>query len=92
MLDDIRRQIASLSEKDRLCLLNELLVAYVATVDGEMSIINDADEIVGTVIPAARRALLISSELLDRMENGPYKGKRKPNSDVLKNLPILMGP
>ena len=87
MLDDIRNRIAGLKEKDRLCLLNELLVAYVRTIDDERLIMDETGEAVGTVIPVDQRCLLISSELLDRIENGPYKSATKPMSEILKNLP-----
>jgi len=87
MLEEIRSQIASLSQNDRMCLLNELLVAYVKTINDEMFIIDDTGEVIGVVMNEEQRSLLISSELLDRMDKGPYKHATKPMADILKNLP-----
>lgn len=87
MLDEIRRQIAGLSDRDRHCLLNELLVAYVSTINDEMFIVDGAGEVVGVVMTEEQRCLLFSTELLDRLENGPYKSATKPMAEVLKNLP-----
>jgi hypothetical protein len=84
MLDDIHRQIAGLSEKDRLCLLNELLVEFFPTLDGERIVVDDAGETLGVLCPMLPAHLLPQPgpEELARIRQTP----RRPAREIMDKL------
>ena len=88
MLDEIRRQIASLSESDRLSLMNELLITYFRTLDGERIIVDDAGETLGVLCPMVPAHLLpsISSEAQARSLERIRRTPRRPAREVMQRL------
>lgn len=84
MLDAIRQQIAGLSEPDRARLLNEMLVAYLRTLDGERLIADERDQPVGVLTPFVDGCapLPFGEALLEYARRQP----RRPLKDVLADL------